>query len=205
LKAPRYQGKITSWKDEGGFGFITPNGGGPTVFVHIKAFTGPGRPVGNEIVTYELTTNGKGQVRAENVAFVRAGTSRRRAAFYSRTRGLLAATAFLAFVGACVLAGKLPLLALGLYLGLSACAFAAYAVDKSAARAGRRRTPESSLHLLGLLGGWPGALVAQLLFRHKSKKPSFRRTFWMTVVLNCALLVWLLSSWGAVTLEALPR
>ncbi|GAA1507240.1 DUF1294 domain-containing protein [Agromyces terreus] len=73
--------------------------------------------------------------------------------------------------------------------GLSVVAFAAYGLDKAAAgRAGRRRTPESTLHLLGLLGGWPGALVAQQLFRHKTRKRSFRRVFWFTVVLNVLAL-----------------
>ncbi|HBI71138.1 MAG TPA: hypothetical protein DDZ22_19615, partial [Massilia sp.] len=44
----RYAGRITTWKDEQGFGFITPNGGGPTVFVHISAFDGQrGRPAGS--------------------------------------------------------------------------------------------------------------------------------------------------------------
>ena len=52
----RYQGRITDWRDDKGFGFITPNGGGPKVFVHIKSFAKRGpRPVGNELVTYELT------------------------------------------------------------------------------------------------------------------------------------------------------
>lgn len=71
-KPPRYQGKITSWKDEQGFGFITPNGGGATVFVHIKSFSSRGaRPANDSIVTYELSANDKGQPRAENVAFAR--------------------------------------------------------------------------------------------------------------------------------------
>lgn len=51
----RYQGKITNWKDDKGFGFITPNGGENQVFVHIKSFANrQRRPVGDEIVTYEL-------------------------------------------------------------------------------------------------------------------------------------------------------
>ena len=66
----RYQGKITRWQDDQGFGFITPNGGGAQVFVHIKAFSSRRRPVGNEMVTYELLADQKGRARAGNVAFV---------------------------------------------------------------------------------------------------------------------------------------
>jgi cold shock CspA family protein len=66
-----YQGKITDWKDDRGFGFITPSGGGASVFVHISAFKkGQRRPAGNELVTYELLNDpGKG-FRAQNVVFV---------------------------------------------------------------------------------------------------------------------------------------
>ena len=55
---------------------------------------------------------------------------------------------------------------------------------------------EDTLHLLGLVGGWPGALIARQLFRHKSTKQSFRTTLWVTVVLNCAALLWLISPYG---------
>ena len=48
--------------------------------------------------------------------------------------------------------------------------------------------PESTLHLFDLLGGWPGALIAQQQFRHKTVKASFQAGFWMTVVLNVALM-----------------
>ena len=77
-----------------------------------------------------------------------------------------------------------------LYLAASAVSIAVYAVDKSAARHGRWRASERTLHLLALIGGWPGALVAQRIFRHKSRKASFQATFVLTVVLNCALLLW---------------
>ena len=79
-----------------------------------------------------------------------------------------------------------------LYLAASAAAFAAYGADKSAARRGGWRTPESTLHLLALVGGWPGALIAQSVFRHKSRKRSFRIVFLLTVVVNCAALLWLM-------------
>ena len=78
----------------------------------------------------------------------------------------------------------LPLWAAGLYLGASILCFIVYAVDKSAAHAGRRRVSESTLLLLGLIGGWPGAIVAQQTLRHKTQKTSFRKAFWVTVFAN---------------------
>jgi uncharacterized membrane protein YsdA (DUF1294 family) len=92
----------------------------------------------------------------------------------------------------CGLAGRgvLPAGLLALYLAASVAAVIAYRVDKSAAQTGRWRIPESTLHLLTLMGGWPGALVAQRVFHHKSRKLSFQITFFATVVLNCAALFW---------------
>lgn len=86
--------------------------------------------------------------------------------------------------------GFVPM-ALLLYLGTSLVAFAAYAIDKAAAVAGRWRTPEQTLHLLALAGGWPGALLAQQLLHHKTRKPGFVAVFWLTVVVNTvAFLAW---------------
>lgn len=76
-----------------------------------------------------------------------------------------------------------------LYALASVACFIAYALDKAAARKGRRRTPERTLLLLGLAGGWPGALAAQHWLRHKSSKTSFLARFWFTVVLNVAALL----------------
>ncbi|MEL7668339.1 MAG: DUF1294 domain-containing protein [Actinomycetota bacterium] len=75
------------------------------------------------------------------------------------------------------------------YLAFSIVTFAVYAWDKSAARRGARRVPESTLHVLALLGGWPGALVAQQALRHKTRKQPFRTIFWLTVLVNCIVLV----------------
>lgn len=79
-------------------------------------------------------------------------------------------------------------------MAMSAATYLAYAADKSAARNGRRRTPERTLHLLALAGGWPGALLAQRVHRHKTKKTSFLTMFWLTVALNCAALGWFIRS-----------
>jgi len=74
-------------------------------------------------------------------------------------------------------------------VALSLAAYAVYAFDKRAAVAGRRRVPESTLLLLGVAGGWPGALVAQQTLRHKTRKQPFQLVFWASVVVNVAVLV----------------
>lgn len=104
---------------------------------------------------------------------------------------------FLLFIAACTLTGRLPLAVFGLYTGASLLAFALYAWDKSAARGGRWRTAESTLHLIALLGGWPGSLLAQRVLRHKSSKASFLVAFRATVIVNCGVLGWLLVASGA--------
>ena len=80
------------------------------------------------------------------------------------------------------------------YLLLSLLTFGVYWRDKRAAIRGDWRTPERTLQLLGLLGGWPGGYLAQRLLRHKSSKRSFQIEFWLSVVLNVLVLVWLPSS-----------
>jgi uncharacterized membrane protein YsdA (DUF1294 family)/cold shock CspA family protein len=199
----RYQGKISNWKDDKGFGFISPNGGGNQVFVHIKSFSNrQRRPVGDELVTYELRVDAKGRAQAENVAFVgeraASNTSPER-----RNTSLILAASFIGFVSVASLSGKLPPAVLWLYLLGSAVAFIAYAFDKSAAKNNRWRTPESTLHFYALLGGWPGALAAQSILRHKSKKQSFQIVFWTTVILNCSALAWLFSPAGSEVLRGL--
>lgn len=75
------------------------------------------------------------------------------------------------------------------YAVLSFATFVAYALDKRAAVGRRRRrTPENVLHLLELLGGWPGALLAQRTIRHKNAKVSYQIVFWLIVALH--LLGW---------------
>jgi uncharacterized membrane protein YsdA (DUF1294 family) len=74
-------------------------------------------------------------------------------------------------------------------LFVSGLFFATYSTDKAAARAGRRRVPESTLLALGLLGGWPGAIIAQQVLRHKTIKAHFQFAFWGTVALNVAAFV----------------
>lgn len=85
------------------------------------------------------------------------------------------------------------LLALSLYALMSSVAFGAMALDKRAARRGTRRTPERTLHLLELSGGWPGSLLASRLLRHKSTKGSYRIVRWSIIALHAlGWSLWLL-------------
>ncbi|MFC1772174.1 DUF1294 domain-containing protein [Pseudomonadota bacterium] len=199
----RTKGKITTWNDEKGFGFITPSTGGKQVFVHIKAFGNRNRrPEINQLVTYALSSDGKGRPCAINATL--AGDRLPERVKRSNDSLLVIVVAFfLVVVGVSVLTAKIPPLVPALYMVASLLTFIMYAVDKSAAQKGAWRTQENTLHLLSLAGGWPGALVAQQKLRHKSKKQSFRSVFWLTVLLNCGVFVWLLTPTGADTLRAL--
>ena len=90
--------------------------------------------------------------------------------------------------------GSPALALLAYHAAASALAFVVYWQDKRAARQGQWRTSERSLHLLGLAGGWPGALAAQRRLRHKTSKRSFQVVFWITVVAHLGLLAFVVSN-----------
>lgn len=98
----------------------------------------------------------------------------------------------LVYAGA-TLAWRLPSLIGLLYAGASLGCFIVYGLDKWAARKGGQRTPEITLLLMGLLCGWPGAVLAQQWLRHKSSKAAFLWPFRLTAVLNMAGLLYLAS------------
>lgn len=75
----------------------------------------------------------------------------------------------------------------GSMLLLSAVTLLFYAWDKRRATRGGWRVPETRLHVLALLGGWPGALLGQRWLRHKTIKRRFRVVFWLTVVGHVAV------------------
>lgn len=71
---------------------------------------------------------------------------------------------------------------------MSVVCFIAYGWDKRRARNGGRRVSERTLYLMALLGGWPGALVGQRQFRHKTQKVIFRIVLWMIVLLHLGVV-----------------
>lgn len=145
------------------------------------------------MVSYELGRDDHGRPRATNVIYIGG-----RPLVRERQRqppGLVFATViaatFLALVGVAVGVGLLHWAVITLYVLASIATYSAYADDKRAAQSGGWRTKEGTLLLLGLAGGWPGGLIAQQRFRHKTKKVSFQVAYWLTVGLNCGGLLWL--------------
>ena len=185
MARPRFEGRLKSWNDDRGFGFIEPVQGGQEVFVHAKSFPPrSGRPQVNQPVSFEVELNAQGKKRAMNVQMTRPARtpspSRKEMPAQWGTASLFAIPGFLVVYLAAAISWGVPKQFLIAYVGVSIICFVAYAIDKSAARSGGWRTAESTLLALGLACGWPGAILAQQLLRHKSNKPSFRSAFWGT-------------------------
>jgi uncharacterized membrane protein YsdA (DUF1294 family)/cold shock CspA family protein len=191
------QGEITSWNDEKGFGFITPASGYDRIFVHIKAFKQRhGRPQINQYVSFSCSKDKQGRPCAIDVAYIGKQPTSPQHSKAQRIAYTFVALFFVA-LGIVIFAARIiPIFIIALYAIASTITFVTYALDKSAAKKGHWRTSEATLHLMSLLGGWPGALLAQQTLRHKSSKAEFKVVYRITVVLNVAVIAWLLTPQG---------
>lgn len=184
----RHTGKIATWKAREGFGFIRPDDGTREIFVHRHEFRrGPREPAIGEPVSYKISLDAQARLKAVSVRFHDEGVFR-----LSMPGDRLLTTGFVmtyvASLAALVVTSRLPGYVPLAILPLSLVAYLAYRKDKQASERNRRRVPESALQFLALLGGWPGALIAQVSLRHKSSKTRFRAVFWIVVLLNIAFL-----------------
>jgi uncharacterized membrane protein YsdA (DUF1294 family)/cold shock CspA family protein len=188
----RHRGTIVKWNDERGFGFISPSEGGDSIFIHISAIPrSDRRPSVNEAVSYTLTFDSHGRPRANDVRFMvnpRNASPMRQIYKPGIAVPIGFAISFLVALAALVAVGWLEMSWLALYYGMSLITYGFYAGDKTAAQNAGWRTQESTLHLMSLAGGWPGALIAQVILRHKTRKPSFLIGYWLTVTVNCIAL-----------------
>ena len=213
----KFQGTLTNWNDDRGFGFIKPDGGGQDIFVNIKAFGRVSeRPTNGAKLSFEVELGAEGKKRATRVECIRSAGAigqRTQPAKRSRRPASAASTGaswpVLALVSFAIFAvlyawatfrwGVHYYVLLG-YLALSGWTYVMYMHDKTAAELGEWRVSEGGLHLLGLLGGWPGANLAQHFLRHKSKKTSFRVKHWVMVCLNLGVFAFMASN-GMLRLE----
>jgi uncharacterized membrane protein YsdA (DUF1294 family)/cold shock CspA family protein len=183
----RLQGKISHWNDAKGIGTITWNASNDRVFVHISAFTNKRRrPADGDIVTYEAEQDQNGKLRAVRVSFPQSRHDKVNRQVKAK-RGLVIGSVtalFLVYLSGALLTGRIERSVVGIYSAMSIIAFITYCIDKNAAQQGKWRIKESTLHMMALFGGWPGACAAQVITRHKTVKASFQRVFLGTVIVN---------------------
>ena len=181
-RPPRIAGILTSWGDDRGFGLITPMGDASRVFAHISSFGAiSARSKIGDTVVFEHGIGKNGRPQALNI---HGPTRITRYPHGSNVGSFLAIFVFVAIYFALGMFWPIPEWVAVAYAAMSIATAIAYRIDKSQATNGGWRISELSLLTLGLLCGWPGAIVAQQLLRHKTIKKSFRFQFWLTVVAN---------------------
>lgn len=184
----RVKGKVIQWDDAKGFGFVQPMLKGERVFLHINSLQQRNRrPLLGDVVTYTVSKDKDGRKQASQVTY--AGEKLRiKTADKSSAWPLLVVCAFFILLLLAIFLEKTVVYALPYYLVLSGFTFLTYWRDKRSAQTGKWRVPEANLQILALIGGWPGALLAQNYLRHKSKKRAFLLVFWVAVIANVVLL-----------------
>ena len=198
--APRQEGHLSGWNEGRGFGFLKSVEGGPDAFAHIRAFAKDDRHIEEgHLYSYMVETDQAGRLRAKDIRPVRPvipGPSLLRK-LVTRSPRLLVIPAFLFIAAAVALSTEVSPAWFVVYGVASLACFIGYAIDKRAAEQKQWRVSETILLMVGLVGGWPGAILAQEMFRHKTKKLSFRTLFWMSVAINMAAFVQIAAFTGA--------
>lgn len=191
------EGTIARWNDDKGYGFIAPKANGKDVFVHITdIIEASRRPTEGAIVSFKLRIDASGRACATHVSLLNKqadGHSNGR----SSAREMAVSIVYLAILSLLSLYTSGPVWIPVWSLLMSVLAYHLYAKDKAAAISGSQRIAENTLHIVSLLGGWPGALIARKKVRHKTIKQPFRTLFWLTVVLNISATAWLFNPPGS--------
>lgn len=181
-------GQIVDWNDAKGYGFISSIDHERHVFFHISSVRNRNyRPKLNDSVIFDVTEDKQGRLRADHVV-VQGVNGFPLTLWFSFSFLVVATVSVIVFNGVLVM--------IPLYIALSILTYFMFAWDKQAAQDARWRTSENMLHILSLLGGWPGALLAQCQLRHKSRKQPFKLILWMIIGLNIGGFVWLLTASG---------
>ena len=178
-------GKLITWKDEKGFGFIRSDlQDHEEIFIHITAIQKASRrPVAGDKITYQIESDRRGRKRACNATLIEDGV------VINKNKLFIKMLVALPFLFAAYIIWKennpIPLI---IYLVMSPATYLLYVTDKISAIKKQWRIMENTLHLLELLGGWPGALLAQKQIHHKNRKLSYQIIFWAIVSIH--LILW---------------
>jgi uncharacterized membrane protein YsdA (DUF1294 family)/cold shock CspA family protein len=171
-----HRGTISEWNDARGFGFIDHEAKG-RIFFHVRQFAGAGRPVVGDKVTFAIGDGRDGRPAAQVVMPVegspRADLVEQRDAPFRVTVRIVGALILATAIVCCVVAGRGPAWFPLLYVAGGAVSAALYVADKRAAQARSWRIAESTLHLVDIVFGIGGGLIAQAVLRHKSSKLPF--------------------------------
>ena len=190
-------GTLVRWNDQRGFGFLQPDRGKKEIFLHVRALPHyQRRPRVGDRVRFTVESDDSGQLFASSARI--AGLALSPFTLTALIAALLLLL-YLALVGARVAPPHIG----AWYVLMSLVAILAHSIDKGRAEKELWRIPESRLHLLEALGGWPGAFLAQLFYRHKIRKLSYQAVFWAIVAAHGGL--WLLATGDAPQIAAWRR
>jgi uncharacterized membrane protein YsdA (DUF1294 family)/cold shock CspA family protein len=182
IPSGQQRGVVVMFDAARGFGFIRPDGAkegeDKDIFVHVRNVEGHKSLHPGQRVSYHVTRTDKGPAALNVQAGSVLGTP------YLKYSLAGIGAALLLLFGLATALDRPSSLALWLVLwvaALSLVTFGIYGYDKAQAQGGGPRVPEAVLHLLGLLGGTPGAFVGMRVFHHKTSKQSFQTVFWIIV------------------------
>ena len=193
IPSGQQRGVVVMFDAARGFGFIRPDGvkeeEEKDVFVHVRNVEGHKSLHPGQRVSFHLTRTDKGPAAINVQAGSVLGIP------YLKYSLIGLGTALLLLFGLASAMNRPTSFALWLVMWVSALSlvtFGIYGYDKAQAQNNGPRVPEVVLHLLGLLGGTPGAFIAMRVFHHKTSKQSFQTVFWLTVAVQLVVLVILL-------------
>lgn len=170
------RGTLIRWDNAKGFGFIRPDLGNKDVFLHAAAIPHyQRRPKIGDVLTFAIEVDERGRYSATSTKIKGLAWSA-----FTLVWGCL--ILLFGIYGYLAFQQVLPFNPISIYVAMSLMTIWAYSSDKRAAQLGSWRIPEIKLHALEALGGWPGALLAQIFYRHKIRKIAYQIVFWLIVL-----------------------
>ncbi|PIE82203.1 MAG: DNA-binding protein [Cardiobacteriales bacterium] len=192
-KQPLYEpklelsGNILYWNDTKGYGFIKVKGYKNNFFFHISTFAyhhrRPNR--GDKVTFLAYQQNNEWQVTrvvlSEHLSSLYSKEAQDQQILQPHILEAIVYSFIVIFFYFILVLTSIPLALSSLIISLLTAFL--YAIDKHAAIHNKQRVPEASMHIAAMLGGWPGALIARPLLRHKTTKIRFIIFFWLSIII----------------------